>query len=286
VAFDSEASNLVPGDTNRWGDVFVRDLRSGTTQRVSVATNGRQANSDSNIPAISADGRYVAFDSTASNLVPGDTNNNGDVFVRDLRSGTTRLVSVASDGTEAKSGSGGAAISADGRYVTFSSAASNLVPGDTNNSADVFVRDLRPGPQPANNKFTVSHIRTTARGTSTFSVRVPGPGRVDVLETAWDDNLATTAVVLKPAPHRFVLARAHVRANRPGSLTVSTTPNQQGRRLVADPRYRVVLRLWVSYTPHGGLYHTIGYLGLHLPATCSKHNNVTALNRRTVVRCN
>jgi uncharacterized membrane protein len=98
-------------------------------ERVSVATNGTQANRGSYLPAISADGRYVAFVSLASNLVPGDTNGSGDVFVRDLRSGTTERVSVATDGTQANRESYISAISADGRYVTFVSYASDLVPG-------------------------------------------------------------------------------------------------------------------------------------------------------------
>ena len=102
VAFQSDASNLVPGDTNHSTDVFVRDLRSGTTRRVSVATDGTQANGDSFSPAISADGRYVAFVSDASNLVPGDTNHSTDVFVRDLRLGTTQRVSVAADGSQGR----------------------------------------------------------------------------------------------------------------------------------------------------------------------------------------
>ncbi len=86
-----------------------------------------------------------------------------------------------------------------------------------------------------------------------------------MLETAWNDNLASAAVVLKPARHRFVFARAHVPAARQGTLSVTVTPNQRGRLLVAHPRYRVVLRLWVSYTPDGGHYRTIGFFGLHLP---------------------
>ena len=285
VAFDSVASNLVPGDTNQPSDVFVRDLRSGTTRLVSLAMNGAQANDSSDYPAISADGRYVAFRSFATNLVPGGTNGSEDVFVRDLRSGTTRRVSVAPGGRQANGESFTPAISADGRYVAFDSSASNLVPGDTNHASDVFVRDLRPGLPPPINTFTVSRIRTKADGAFVFAVRVPGPGSLDVLETAWNDNLATTALALTPAPYRFVFARAHVHATRRGTLSVTVTPNQRGRRLVAHPRYGIILRLWVSYTPHGGLYHTIGYLGLHLPATCTKHNTVTALNRRTVIRC-
>ena len=92
MTFTSFASNLVPGDTNHSEDVFVRDLRSGTTRRVSVASNNAQGYQDSYEPSISADGRYVTFTSFASHLVPGDTNYTDDVFVRDLRSGTTRRV--------------------------------------------------------------------------------------------------------------------------------------------------------------------------------------------------
>ena len=134
-------------------------------------------------------------------------------------------------------------------------------------------------------KFTVSHIKTEADGTTTFSLRVPGPGSVDVLETAWKDNLARAAV-LKPAAERFVFARQHVHAPHGGTVSVTVNPNPRGRRLVARHRYRVVLRLWVTYTPSGGLYRSIGFLGLHLPGSCANHNNVAALDARTVVRCN
>ena len=285
VTFFSGASNLVPGARN--GGVFVRDLRLGTTRQVDVAGDGGQPNGTSDCcssPAISADGRYVAFWSDASNLVPGDTNGAFDVFVRDLRSGTTRLVSVGADGFQGNKGSAPTAISADGRYVAFNSDASNLVPGDTNHRSDVFVRDLSLEPPPPSNKFTVSRIKAEADGAITFSVHVPGPGSVDVLATAWNDNLASAAVLLKPARHRFVFARAHVPAAR-HTLKVTVTPNQRGRLLVAHPRYRIVLRLWVSYTPYGGRYRTIGYLGLHLPDTCANHDTVAALRSRTVVRC-
>jgi hypothetical protein len=141
VAFGSFAANLVGGDTNDVIDVFVHDRDSGTTARVSIATAGTQANDESFSPAISSSGRFVAFRSDATNLVANDTNNNSDIFVRDRTLGVTQRVSVASDGTQANGDSILPAISADGRFVAFSSEASNLVAGDSNNLADIFVHD-------------------------------------------------------------------------------------------------------------------------------------------------
>ncbi|MDP8958392.1 MAG: hypothetical protein M3N51_04135, partial [Actinomycetota bacterium] len=145
VAFDSTASNLVGGDTNGAIDVFVRDRVSGTTERVSLASNEAQGNGHSGDPDISADGRYVAFGSSAPNLVVNDFNGEGDVFVRDRSRGATERVSVAPDGTSGNDYSFPGVISADGRYVAFWSIASNLVPGDTNGAGDVFVRDRVTG---------------------------------------------------------------------------------------------------------------------------------------------
>ena len=141
VAFGSTATNLVAGDTNDVIDVFVRDRNTNTTERVSLTNAGLQANGESFSPAISSAGRFVAFRSDATNLVANDTNNNADIFVRDRTLGVTRRVSVASDGTQANGDSILPAISSDGRFVAFSSDASNLVAGDTNNLADIFVHD-------------------------------------------------------------------------------------------------------------------------------------------------
>lgn len=140
VAFDSNAVNLVPADTNLRTDVFVRDLQSGTTLRVSVDSQGVEGNDSCYNPAISADGRFVAFDGLASNLVAGDTNGAVDVFVRDLQAGTTARVSVDSQGDET-AGASVNSLSADGRFVVLQSTAGNLVPGDTNGLRDVFVHD-------------------------------------------------------------------------------------------------------------------------------------------------
>jgi len=131
VAFESEATNLVSGDTNNFRDIFVHDRQTGQTTRVSVASDGTQANGHSFDPSISADGRYVVFESLASNLVSGDTNDHQDIFVHDRQTGQTTRVSVASDGTQANDHSFDPSISADGRYVAFISFASNLVGGDT-----------------------------------------------------------------------------------------------------------------------------------------------------------
>ncbi|MEG4405713.1 calcium-binding protein [Microcoleus sp. MON2_D5] len=142
VAFASDATNLVPGDTNNSTDIFVRDLSTNTTTQVSASSSGDRGNNDSELPSISANGRFVAFRSFATNLVPGDTNNERDIFVRDLLTNTITLVSVSSNGDRANDSSSRCSISADGRFVAFSSDASNLVQGDTNNTTDIFVRDL------------------------------------------------------------------------------------------------------------------------------------------------
>ena len=144
ILFRSNASNLVTGDTNGTHDLFIRDATSNTTQRVSLTTSGAQANGMSNMGAISADGRYVAFSSTASNLVSGDTNIAEDVFVRDRTLNTTTRISVSSSGAQTPTGALGStspSISDNGRFVAFTSYAANLVSGDTNNVSDIFVRD-------------------------------------------------------------------------------------------------------------------------------------------------
>lgn len=144
VAFFSGASNLVPGDTNTTYDVFVRDRQTGETTRVSVDSGGFQGSAQSYDPSISSDGRFVAFESWASNLVPGDTNGTLDVFIHDRQTGHTLRASVNSRGLQGNDWSNDATISADGRFVAFGSRASNLVLGDTNSRLDIFVHDRQP----------------------------------------------------------------------------------------------------------------------------------------------
>jgi len=145
VVFDSAATNLVSGDGNGVFDVFLRDLRNGTTERVSLDSSGKEGNDASRHPAVSMGGRYVAFVSSATNLVSGDSNGVADVFVRDRQSGTTERVSVDSSGKQADGACTSCAISSDGRFVAFASVATNLVSGDTNGTFDVFVRDRQNG---------------------------------------------------------------------------------------------------------------------------------------------
>ena len=145
VAFNSQASNLVSGDTNVTSDIFVHDRMTGVTERVSVNSQGIQGNLLCEDSSISADGRYVAFSSSAKNLVPGDTNLKLDSFVHDRQTGVTERVSVSSQGIQGNNHCNGSSISADGRYVAFYSLASNLVPGDTNACDDIFVHDRQTG---------------------------------------------------------------------------------------------------------------------------------------------
>lgn len=143
VAFTSCATNLVPGDTNLHADVFVHDRATGVTERVSVSSEGRQGNGPSLLGGISPDGRYVAFSSYADNLVAEDGNDRGDTFIHDRRSGTTELVSLSSEGEQGNNDSGCGSVSRGGRYVAFSSYATNFHSDDDLLMADAFVHDRK-----------------------------------------------------------------------------------------------------------------------------------------------
>jgi Tol biopolymer transport system component len=148
VAFSSTASNLDPGDVDALSDVFVRDLQTGAVLLVSRASGagGAKGNASSGTPSISADGRFVAFASTATNLAAGDTDPASDVFVRDLVANTTALVSrSASAGVKGNADAFTPAISAGGRFVAFASNASNLLADDPDVTTDIYVSDLQSG---------------------------------------------------------------------------------------------------------------------------------------------
>jgi Tol biopolymer transport system component len=157
VAFQSSANNLVSDDTNGTQDIFIKDLSTNSITRVSTTADGTQGNNHSYSPSISDDGRYVVFQSYDSNLVSGDTNGSFDVFIKDLSTNSITRVSTAADGTQGNGYSVYAAISADGRYVVFTSNANNLVTGDTNGTQDIFVKDLSTN--------SITHVSTAADGT-------------------------------------------------------------------------------------------------------------------------
>jgi Tol biopolymer transport system component len=192
VAFASLASNLVPGDRNHRGDIFVRDRKRGKTTRVSINSAGAEANDGSIwLPAISDNGRFVAFFSRSTNLVPNDHNGLADFFVRDLKRGRTTRVSVSSTEEEQTRGPGAEelgivpAISANGRFVAFFSASTNLVEGDHNGTDDIFVRDRKLG---ETTRVSVNSTEEEANGSSLFYPSISANGRF-VAFTSYASNL-------------------------------------------------------------------------------------------------
>ncbi|RLE19728.1 MAG: hypothetical protein DRJ50_11855 [Actinobacteria bacterium] len=163
VAFESNATDLVPGDTNGKTDVFIRNLNTDVTTRISVRSDGRQANGNSNDPEVSGDGRFVVFDSAATNLIWKDTNGRRDVFIHEVATGKTKRMSVSSSEKQAKGASRQATVNWDGRYIAFESKARNLVAGDTSRGNDVFLRDRKLG---KTKRVSVSNTERQAKGWS------------------------------------------------------------------------------------------------------------------------
>ncbi len=195
VVFESSASDLVPGDTNNASDVFVRDLLNATTTLVSVNTNGVVGNDASRAPAMTPDGRYVAFVSAATDLVSGDTNRIGDIFVRDLQAGTTVLASVGAVSTNTAypvDSSDIPAISADGRYVSFFTTATGLVTGAPA-GGELYIRDLVGG----TTTWASSYSRTAIPVTNVFSFNpaLSADGKYLAYEAAVPNS--TTGAILR-----------------------------------------------------------------------------------------
>lgn len=216
VAFSSDADDLIPSDTNRQRNVFVRDLLLATNVLVSEDTNGFAASGFSFEPAISGDGRYVAFSSYAGDLAAGDANNTQDVFLRDLQTGITSLVSVSLDGIHsANSNSFTPVISQDGRYVLFHSKASNLTAGSFGNGVEnLFLRDVQQG---------TNYALTTATSGTGVSAAAMTP----------DGHFVVYAGILSGTIGRLyvwdTLAAARIYTNAASATAVSISPD--GRRL-------------------------------------------------------
>ncbi|TMB04184.1 MAG: hypothetical protein E6J57_02110 [Deltaproteobacteria bacterium] len=210
VAFQSDATNLVAGDTNGATDLFVHDRQTGTTERVSVASGGRQGNGFSAGPVLSADGRFVAFHSTATNLVAGDTNGATDVFVRDRQTGTTERASVASGGTQGNGSSAGPVLSADGGLVAFHSTATNLVAGDANGAYDVFVHDRAV----STTTSSTTQPATTSTSSTTTSVSVT---------STTSTSTTTSSSTTRPPTTTSTTTQQPTTTTRPTTTTSTTT---------------------------------------------------------------
>lgn len=232
VAFSSDASNLVWGDTNNTADVFVFDRLTRRTERVSVSSRGAQGNGNHLYPSVSAGGRYVAFISDSSNLVPGDTNGAADVFVHDRQLRLTERVSVSGTGIQANGGNYFPSISGDGRYVAFSSDASNLVSGDTNKKADVFVHDRWTR---QTTRVSVATTGAQGEGDHLFSC-ISADGRF-VAFVSDSDNLVTGDT--NGTPDVFVHDRQTRRTERVSVSTdgVEGTGESLSPSISADGRY-------------------------------------------------
>lgn len=234
VVFDSAATNLVPGDTNGVRDVFVRDLDTGQTSRVSVSSAGAQANFDQayGIHPITPDGRFVAFWSESSTLVPNDTNGVADAFIHDRQTGQTSRVSVSSAGAQANDECFTAGISDDGRYVAFGGSATNLVADDTNNATDLFLRDRLAG--------TTVRISVTAGGQQANGTNRACAITPDASVIAFSSE-ATNIVPGDTNGHQdvFVLVRATGQVTRVSTGLGGAQSNREsyGASVSADGRY-------------------------------------------------
>lgn len=189
VAFSSSAPNLVVGDTNGLSDIFLRDMAAGTTERVSVPAAGGESNGNSLISSVSGDGRYVAFSSSASNLVAEDTNNAGDVFVRDRAAATTTRVSVSSAGSQANDWSDHPVISPDGRYVAFDSPSSSFTPSSDFGGVDLFERDHQREDHAVSRSATFGEIN--ANSSNATAPRISSDGRYVVFQSEREDHVAS-----------------------------------------------------------------------------------------------
>jgi Tol biopolymer transport system component len=245
IAFVSDATNLVPGKTMFPRDVYVKNVQTGAIEVASLADDESEGNSSAAPPDISADGRFVAFASFASNMVPGDLNDAFDVFVRDLQLDTTERVSVSSAEAEGDAPSTKPAINADGRYVAYSSNATNLVPMDLNEANDIFLRDRVAG---TTERVSVSNSENEGNGQSdgpgirgglSFGPDIDASGRLVVFDSIATNLVAGDTNTCEPfyqnppgiCPDVFVRDRTAGTTTRVSVASDGT----QGNRASTDP---------------------------------------------------
>jgi uncharacterized repeat protein (TIGR01451 family) len=231
VAFHSYAGNLVPGDSNvtgfafGTGDVFVRDRVTNTTTRVSVSSSGTQGNNHSDFASISADGRFVAFNSIASNLVPNDTNGHLDTFVRDRATNQTSRISLSNIGLQGNHNSTFSKINADGRFVAFESVASNLVAGDTGLTDDIFVRDRLLNPTATADLTVTQSVSANpvpVNSVFSYTATIKNLGPLNAPNVVLTDMMPMNGLVslLTLSPSQGTCSRAPISICRLGSLNV------------------------------------------------------------------
>lgn len=216
IAFHTTASNLIPGDINNANDVFLRDVFLGLTSRVSLANGGAEGNGASINPSISDDGTVIAFNSSASNLVAGDTNGAADIFVRNLTTGVTTRATIGPGGVQTTGLSGGPMLSGNGQIVAFASTANNLVAVDTNTARDVFVRDLTAG---VTERVSVATGGGQANGASGTDFSISRDGRFVAFQTS-----ATNLDLLDPNSQDDIYVR-----DRQANLTTLEAVNGAGQ---------------------------------------------------------
>lgn len=232
VAFQSRATNLVPGDTNGEMDLFLRDRKKGKTIRLSVGLGGVQANGASEALAISGNGRFVAFESSADNLVPGDTNGARDVFLRDWKKGVTSRVSIGPGGVQGDGVSYDPAISSDGRFVAFVSTSTNLIEGDANGASDVFVHDRKKG---VTEIVSIDSAGAQGWGGWCFTPSLSGNGRFVAFATndpalvAGDTNGLTDVFVRDRKLGTTVRASVHTTGAQANGDSLGCTLSADGR---------------------------------------------------------
>jgi Tol biopolymer transport system component len=234
VVFESFATNLVKGDTNGNWDVFLRDRKAHRTYQMSESSTGRRGNGASADPVVSADGRFVAFESSASNLVKNDANGAvTDVFVRDRRAHTTKLVSLSTKGAHGNGSSSDPVISGTGRYIAFEAVASNLVPGDTNGATDILLRDLK-----ARRTTRMSVTSTGRQGiAASYSAAITNDGRYVAFESfsnlAGKDGNHVADVFLRDRAARKTYRISVSSSGRVGNAYSSDAAISQNGRYVA-----------------------------------------------------
>ncbi len=244
VAFSSIATNLVAGDTNAVTDVFIKDVTTGLTTRVSTDSNGNQATGGvSTRPRVSADGRYVVFESEATNLVVSDTNGTRDIFLKDMATGVTTRVNTDSAGNQTTAGADSRVygISADGRYIVFQSEASNLVAGDTNARQDVFVKDTLTGVTTRVNTDSAGNESGVVGGARAYARGISADGRYVVFHTrasnlVANDTNGQTDVFVKDT---LTGALTRVTTDTAGNQATGGIGLSQANTISADGRYVV-----------------------------------------------